>query len=139
MEARGTRGGQGGWAEEAGYAGPVGWAAIILPPGPAPATTELRTSTLCPSPRGRAPLRPRVALGLCGPGLSGWPEWGRDTQSGSEKTATSSEATLMPSLQKQLHPGWQAMPGRREVMTPDEPLRPALAWDDGHWVLSHLP
>lgn len=90
---------------------PVGWAAIILPPGPAPASTG--SPHLHPLPLTSGPCRcgPRGALGLCGLASQGGLSGDGIPRVAQNWLATSSEATLIPSLQKQLHPGWQAMQG----------------------------
>lgn len=104
-------GGQGGWAERLAALSPVGWAAIILPPAPAPASTG--SPHLHPLPLISGPCRcgPRVALGLRSPASQGGLSGDRIPRVAQERLAMSSKATLIPGLQKQLHPGWRAMQG----------------------------
>ena len=56
-------------------------------------------------------MAPRVALGLRSPASQGGLSRDRIPTVAQERLAMSSEATLIPGLQKQLPPGWWAMQG----------------------------
>ena len=80
-----------------------------------------------PAPWGLS-LRPRGGAAPAQSSLPGGLSGDRTPRVAQGRLAASSEATLIPGLQKQLHPGWEHA-GRHEVMTRDKPPGPALAWD----------
>lgn len=103
-------------ARAAGLRGWLRWALWGGPPSSCPLPQPQRAqahriSTLCPSSRSLVAVAPRVALGLRSPASQGGLSRDRIPTVAQERLAMSSEATLIPGLQKQLPPGWWAMQG----------------------------